>query len=87
MTLEQKQYYDKELAAIRRGGESHDAFMQDRIWGMGSPDLGPVDPPVVGFGQSEDPFYTQYFQNWEEVNAMIKQLRVEAEKAWGKDKI
>ena len=85
MTPEQKQYYAEELAAIRRGGYLHEAFMQDRIWGMNSPDPGLIDPPVVGFGQDGDPFYTQYFQSWTEVNAMIKQLREEAEKAWGKE--
>ena len=86
MTPEQKEYYDKELASIRRGGSQHYASMQDRIWGMGSPNLGPVNPPVVAFGQDDDPWYTQYFQNWAEVNAMINQLREEAKKAWGEDK-
>ena len=83
MTPEQKEYYDRQLAEIRRGGDSHYASMQDRIWGMGSYNLGPVDPPVVNFGQDNDPYYTQYFQNWSEVDALIKQLEEEAIKAWG----
>ena len=83
MTDEQLQYYKEELAGIRRGGDFHSASMQDCIWGMGSPNLGPVDPPVVAFGQDNDPFYTQYFQNWSEVDALIKQLEEEATKAWG----
>lgn len=85
MNSEQKEYYIKTLASIRRGGSFHDAFMQDHIGGMGSYNLGPIDPPVVAFGQDDDPFYTQYFQNWGEVNALIKNLREEAEKAWGKE--
>lgn len=83
MTPEQKQYYDKELAKIRRGGDFHYASAQDRIWGMGSDNLGPINPPVVSFGQDGDPYYTQYFQNWSEVDALIKQLEEEATKAWG----
>ena len=83
MTPEQKAYYDKEIASIRRGGSPHSAFVQDRIWGMGSYNLGPLEPPVVGFGQDDDPYYTQYFQNWDEVEALIAQLREEATKAWG----
>lgn len=83
MTPEQKDYYDEEIASIRRGGSKHDASMQDHIWGMGSYNLGPLDPPVVAFGQSDDPYYTQYFQNWDEVEELIAQLRKEATKAWG----
>lgn len=83
MTPEQKEYYEKELASIRRGGDQHYASMQDRIWGMGSENLGPVNPPVVAFGQDGDPWYTQYLQNWTEVDALIKQLEEEAVKAWG----
>lgn len=86
MTPEQKQYYDKELASIRRGGSVHSASMQDRIWGMGSYNLGPISPPVVAFGQEDDPYYTQYLQNWDEVEALIAQLREEATKAWGEKK-
>lgn len=83
MTPEQKEFYDKELASIRQGGYAHEAWMQDQIGGMGSNNLGPVDPPVVGFCQDGDPFYAQYFQNWSEVEALITQLREEAIKAWG----
>jgi len=83
MTPEQKEYYDKETAQIKRGGYSHGAFMQDHIWGMESSNLGPLDPPVVGFGQDGDPYFTQYFQNWDEVEALIAQIREEATKAWG----
>lgn len=83
MTNEQKAYYEKELARIRRGGDEHSAFCQDRIWGMGSDNLGPVNPPVLCFGQDNDPFYCQYLQSWSEVDAMIKQLEEEATKAWG----
>jgi hypothetical protein len=85
MTPEQQEYYDSEISSIRRGGYFHYASMLDHIFGMGSPNLGPIDPPVVVFGQDGDPFYSQYFQNWEEVNKMIDELRQEAEKAWGKE--
>ena len=83
LTLKQKQYYEEELARIRRGGSIHSASMQDCVWGMGSNNLGPLNPPVVNFGQDDDPFYTQYLQNWDEVEALIYQLRKEATKAWG----
>lgn len=83
MTPEQKQYYDQELMHIRKGGYMHEAFVQDRVWGMGSYNLGPVSPPVVGFVQDGDPHYVQYLQNWDEVEALIAQLREEATKAWG----
>lgn len=83
MTPEQKAYYESELAKIRRGGSMHDACMLDHVFGMGSPNLGPIDPPVVVFGQNDDPHYTQYLQNWDEVNALIQNLREEATKAWG----
>lgn len=85
MTPEQKKYYDERIQEIRRGGSQHGAYAQDHIFGMGSYNLGPIDPPVVAFGQDDDPYYTQYLQNWEEVNALIKDLRDEAEKAWGKE--
>ncbi len=85
MTPEQKDYYEKQIAEIRRGGSSHTAFMQDHIWGMGSSNLGPLTPPVVNFGQDDDPYYTQYLQNWDEVEALITSLREEATKAWGKN--
>ena len=85
MTPEQKEYYEQQLAKIRRGGSQHSAWAQDHIFGMGSYNLGPVDPPVVTFGQDDDPFYTQYLQNWDEVNALIAQLREEAVKAWGEE--
>ena len=51
--------------------------------GMGSYNLGPINPPVVAFGQDGDPYYTQYLRNWNEVNALINNLREEAIKAWG----
>lgn len=83
MTPDQKEYYDKETARIKRGGYPHEAFVQDRIWGLGSSNLGPLDPPVVGFGQDGDPYFTQYLKNWDEVNSLIAQLLEEATKAWG----
>ena len=83
MTPEQKQYYERELQRLRGGGCKHSAFMVDCIYGFGNPNLGPVDPPVVGFGQDDDAYYTQYLQNWDEVEALIAQLREEATKAWG----
>ena len=85
MTPEQQEYYDEELANIRRGGYNHDASMQDHICGMGSYNLGPINPPVVAFGQDGDPFYTQYLRNWDEVNALINNLKQEAIKAWGEE--
>ncbi len=85
MTPEQKEYYDTKLKEYRQGGRcSHDAYVIDCVFGMGSPNLGPVDPPVVGLSNDDDSFYAQYFQNWAEVNAFIEQVRETAEKAWGK---
>ena len=86
MTPEQQEYYGEELARIRSGGYSHDACIQDHVWGMGSYNLGPINPPVVAFGQDGDPYYTQYFNNWDEVNALINNLKQEAIKAWGEEK-
>jgi hypothetical protein len=86
MTPEQEKYYKEQLVVIRRGGSVHSAFMMDHLYGMGSKNLGPVDPPIVVFGQDGDPFYNQYFQNWDEINVMIADIRAEAEKAWGIDK-
>ena len=83
LTEQQREYYERELKRIRRGGDQHEASAQDCIWGMGSSNLGPVNPPVVAFGQDGDPHYTQYFQSWDEVEMMIAQLREEATKAWG----
>lgn len=83
MTPEQKAYYENQLRQIRNGGVNHTAAMIDSIPGMGSYNLGPVDPPVVAFGNDDDPYYEQYFQNWDEVEAMIAHLRAEATKAWG----
>ena len=83
MTPEQKQYYESELQRIRRGGYKHSAFVIDSIFGFGSPNLGPVDPPVVGFSQDDDSFYMQYLQNWDEIEALIAQLREVATQAWG----
>lgn len=85
MTEEQKQYYEKELASIRRGGDLHQPWLQTYIAGLGSAFLGPVDPPVVGLCGG-DPYFSQYFQNWTEVNAFIKELKDEAIKAWGEQK-
>jgi hypothetical protein len=79
MTPEQKKYYEKEIWKIRNGGSRHEAFMLDHVRG----NLGPLTPPVVLFGQDDDPHYAQYLQNWDEVEALIAQLREEATKAWG----
>lgn len=83
MTPDQKEYYEDEILSIRRGGYSHSAFVQDHIGGMGCYNLGPLDPPVVGFAQDGDPHYTQYLQNWSDVETLIAKLREEATKAWG----
>ena len=83
MTPEQQEYYDKELAIIKRGGNcKHDAFIVDCIGGMGSPNLGPVDPAVVGLCGSDD-YYIEYFNNWDAVNAFIDQITKTAVEAWG----
>jgi len=82
MKPEQKAYYEKELREIRSGGYEHDAYVVKDIYGLGGY-IGPIDPPVVGFGQNGDPFYQQYFRNWDEVEKLIAQLREEATKAWG----
>lgn len=82
MNAEQKAYYETELREIQSGGYQHDAYVVKAIHGLGGY-IGPVDPPVVGFGQDGDPFYQQYLKNWDEVEALISQIRQEAEKAWG----
>ena len=84
MTPEQQEYYDKELAVIKRGGNcKHDAFVVDCIWGMGSPNLGQVEPAAVGFSNNSDSYYAEYFNNWDEVNAFIDQIKKTAVEAWG----
>lgn len=86
MTPEQKVYFDNEVKEMRRGGRgNHSAFVVNSISGMGSSNLGPLDPPVVGFSQEDDPFYTQYLRDWNEVEKLIAQLREEATKAWGEN--
>ena len=82
MTPEGQAYYDNELREIRSGGYGHEAYVVKAIHGLGGY-IGPVDPPVVGFGQDGDPFYQQYLRNWDEVEKLISQLREEATKAWG----
>jgi hypothetical protein len=82
MTPEQQAYYDNELREICSGGYGHEAYVVKAIHGLGGY-IGPVDPPVVGFGQDGDPFYQQYLRNWSEVEKLIEQLREEATKAWG----
>jgi hypothetical protein len=79
----QNDYYNQQLAKIRRGGSHHYAEILDQLGGLGSSNLGPVSPPVVVFGQDDDPHYTQYLQNWQEVNALISNIIAAAEKAWG----
>ena len=84
MTPEQKAFYEKELASIRRNSIPSDQFfVVDCIGGLGSYNLGPVDPPVIGIA-CDDPHYTMYLQSWDDVNAYIRQLTEQAEKAWGK---
>lgn len=83
MTPEQKAYHDKCVAEYRRGGYKHDSFVLNHTFGMGSPKLGPVTPAIVGMGQDGDPHYSQYFQNWTEVNAFIQDLKNNATEAWG----
>ena len=86
MTPEQNAYANKKLFEISTGGETHEAYVIDCIPGMGSPSLCKVNPPVVGFGQNGDPYYQQYLHSWEEVNALIEQIRQTAEEAWGKER-
>ena len=84
MTPEQQKYYDKELAVIKRGGNcKHDAFVVDCIWEMGGPKLGQVEPAAVGFSNNSDSYYAEYFNNWDEVNAFIDQIKKTAVEAWG----
>ena len=84
MTPEQQEYFDSELNTIRRGGSGNDLWMVDCIAGMGSENLGPVDPPAVGMC-GEDPYYTTYFNSWDEVNGFIKQLTDTAVQTFGAD--
>ena len=84
MTPEQQKYFDSELNDIRRGGSGNDVWVVDRIAGMGSENLGPVDPPAVGMC-GEDPYYATYFNSWDEVYAFVKQLMDTAREAFGED--
>ena len=85
MTPEQQESFDRQLNYIRSGGdEGPDVFLVDRIAGMGSENLGPVDPPAVGVcGDYEN--YVTYFNSWDEVNAFVKQLTDTALEAFGAD--
>lgn len=85
MTPQQQAYCNLRMNEISGGGFRHEAYVIDRISGLGSANLISVDPPVVGFGQDEDPYYQQYLHNWKEVNELINQIKSEAEKAWGKE--
>jgi len=87
MYSQQHTYYNQQLAKIRRGGSHHYAEILDSIGGLGSYNLGPVSPPVVMFGQDDDPHYTQYLQNWQEVDALVNNILAAAEKAWGPNTI
>lgn len=83
MTPEQQKHYDEQLAIIRQGGAIHEAFIVNKIWGMGSSNLGPVEPAAIGFCNENDLYSIQYFNNWDEVNALINHIRETAVKAWG----
>ena len=84
LTPEQQQYYDKQLEMIKRGGNcTHSAYLVDCIWGKGSPNLGPVEPAVVGFSNDDDSYYVTFFKNWTEINAFINQIEEMAVAAWG----
>jgi hypothetical protein len=85
-TEEKQEYYQQKLREFSGTGDCHAAYMIDEIGGYGEI-LGPVDPPVLSFGQDMDPYYQQYFHNWDEVDAMIKQIEEEATKAWGPRKV
>jgi len=82
MEPEKKEYYEKELSSIRRGGDRHYVWVQENIGGLGEPNLGPVDPPVVGMCGG-DPFFSQYFQGWADVDELIKELEEKSTQAWG----
>ena len=84
MTPEQQEYFNSELNDIRRGGSGNDVWVVDRIAGMGSENLGPVDPPAVAMC-GEDPYYVTYFNSWDEVNGFVKHLTDTAVKAFGAD--
>ena len=85
MTPEQQESFERQLNYIRSGGdEGPDVFLVDRIAGMGSENLGPVDPPAVGMC-GEDPYYVTYFNSWDEVNGFIKHLMDTAVQAFGAD--
>ena len=85
MTPEQQESFERQLDYIRSGGdEGPNVFLVDRIAGIGSENLGPVDPPAVGVcGDYE--YYVTYFNNWDEINAFIKQLTDTAVQAFGAD--
>ena len=78
-------YVQEQLRKFNNGGSSHDAYTVTRIAGFGFPDLHTLEKPLVGFGQDDDPWYQQYFKNWDEVNALINQLKATAIEAWGEE--
>lgn len=84
MTPEQSKYYQEQLGLISRGGNAtHSAYVVSNIGGMGSWNLGPVSPPVVGFSNDDDGYYVTYFHNWDEVNELINQIVEMAKQAFG----
>lgn len=82
-TPEQLAYHHEQLAKYRRGGSFHTSGVIANTFGMGSSNIAPVDPPVVCMGQDDDPHYCQYFNNREEVDAFIAELRAACDEAWG----
>lgn len=86
MTPEQEAYHEKCLNEYKSGGTNHSVWVIRNTFGMGSYNLGPVDPPLVGMGNDDDSFYSQYFHNWDEVNTFVNELKKTAFEAWGENK-
>ena len=84
MTPEQQSYCKSELEKLSGTGCNHEAYVIDRIDGLGSAHLCDVSPPILGFSNDGDPDYQQYLHNWDEVNSLIADIKNVAEKAWGK---
>ena len=86
MTPEQQKFYDKRLALIRQGGDStHSAFVVNSIQVTYDSNPVPVEPAAVGLCNDDDPVYVTYFNNWDEVNAFIDQIKKTAVEAWGEE--
>ena len=82
-TPEQLVFHQEKVKKYRMGGFQHSSCVISHTFGMGIHNIAPVDPPVVCLSQDDDPYYSQYFNSRDEVEAFIAELRKCADEAWG----